>query len=147
MATLFSIGFIVLGVVFACIGLTGPICPVHGDESLEFMAAGAVGIATGTAIAFIGIAFGKKKETIEIETSEQKGYAAHQEPVEKKDDKYFYNMLMEDDEAYEECVKNWQNHVITRIVIDGNMFQIPEAVIEDVMSEREIVFPKRVGES
>lgn len=147
MATLFSIGFIVLGVVFACIGLTGPVCPIHGDETIEFMTAGAIGIATGTGIAFIGIAFGKKEKTFEeIEASEEKCYAAHQEPVEKKDDKYFYNMLMEDDEAYEECVKNWQNRAITNILIKGEIFQIPDAVIEDVMSEREIVFPKRVGE-
>ena len=146
MATLFSIGFIALGLVFACIGLTGPVCPVHGDESIEFLAAGVVGIATGTAIAFIGICFGKNKKTVEVETPEKKGYTAHQEPVEKKDDKFFYNMLMEDDVAYEECVKNWQNRAITNILIKGEIFQIPDAVIEDVMSEREIVFPKRVGE-
>jgi hypothetical protein len=54
---------------------------------------------------------------------------------------------MEDDEAYEECVKNWQNHIQTHIVVKDKIFQIPETVIEDVMSEREIVFPKRVGES
>ena len=143
MATLFSIGFIVLGVVFACIGLTGPVCPVHGDETIEFMTAGAIGIATGTGIAFIGIAFGKKEKTVEVEVETPK----QEEPVEEKDDKYFYDMLMEDDEAYEECVKNWKNRVITRILIDGNIFQIPENVIEDVISEREIIFPKRVGES
>lgn len=146
MATLFSIWLIAIGLIFVCIGLTGPVCPIHGDESIEYLAAGAIFIAPGTAVAFIGIFFGKKEKTIEVETTEKKGYAAHQEPVEKKDDKYFYNMLMEDDEAYEECVKNWQNRVITHILIKGEIFQIPEAVIEDVMSEREIVFPKRVGE-
>lgn len=146
MAVMFSIGLIALGLIFACIGLTGPVCPIHGDESIEYLVAGAVVIATGTAAAFIGIFFGKEEKTVEVETTEEKGYAAHQEPIEKKDDKYFYNMLMEDDEAYEECVKNWQNRAITNILIKGEIFQIPEAVIEDVMSEREIVFPKRVGE-
>lgn len=146
MATLFSIGLIALGLIFACIGLTGPVCPIHGDESIEYLVAGAVVIATGTAVAFIGIFFGKEEKTVEVETTEKKDYAAHQEPIEKKDDKYFYNMLMEDDEAYEECVKNWQNRAITNILIKGEIFQIPDAVIEDVMSEHEIVFPKRVGE-
>jgi hypothetical protein len=146
MVTLFSIGLIALGVVFAGIGFTGPVCPVHGDESLEYIAAGAVVIAIGTAVAFIGIFFGKEEKTVEVEISEEKGYAAHQEPIEKKDDKYFYNMLMEDDEAYEECVKNWQSRALTHILIKGEIFQIPDTVIEDVMSEREIVFPKRVGE-
>ena len=144
MATLISIGFIVLGVVFACIGLTGPVCPIHGDEGVAFMTAGLLCIATGTGIAFINIVFGKKEKTIEIEISEE---TEQEEQIEKKDDKYFYKMLMEDDETYEECVKNWKNRVITHILIDGNMFQIPETVIEDVISEREIIFPKRIGES
>ena len=56
-------------------------------------------------------------------------------------------MLMDDDEAYEKCVKGWQNRAKIYIPIDGEILQIPDAVIEDVMSEREIVFPKRVGES
>ncbi len=144
MATLFSIGFIALGLVFACIGLTGPVCPIHGDETIEFLTAGAIGIATGTGIAFIGIAFGKKEKTVEIETSEK---TEQEDPIEEKDDKFFYDMLMEDDEAYEKCVKGWQNRAKTYIPVDGEILQIPDAVIEDVMSEREIVFPKRVGES
>lgn len=144
MATLISIGFIVLGVVFACIGLTGPVCPIHGDEGVAFMTAGVLCTATGIVIAFISIVLGKKEKTIEIEISEE---TEQEEQIEKKDDKYFYKMLMEDDETYEECVKNWKNRVITHIMIDGNMFQIPETVIEDVISEREIIFPKRIGES
>lgn len=142
MFVLSSIAFIIFGMIFSCYGLTGPVCQIHGDEGPVFMAVGAVNILLGTIIAFAGIVccnHHEEKETVEIPEDKE-------EPVEEKDDKYFYNMLMEDDEAYEECIKNWQNHVITRIVIDGNMFQIPEAVIEDVMSEREIVFPKRVGE-
>ena len=144
MATLFSIGFIVLGVVFACIGLTGPVCPIHGDETIEFLTAGAIAIATGTAVAFIGIAFGKKEKTVEVEISER---TEQEDPIEEKDDKFFYDMLMEDDEAYEKCVKGWQNRAKTYIPVDGEILQIPDNVIEDVMSEREIVFPKRVGES
>lgn len=144
MATLFSIGFIVLGVVFACIGLTGPVCPIHGDETIEFLTAGAIAIATGTAVAFIGIAFGKKEKAVEVEISEK---TEQEDPIEEKDDKFFYDMLMEDDEAYEKCVKGWQNRAKTYIPVDGEILQIPDAVIEDVMSEREIVFPKRVGES
>lgn len=144
MATLISIGFIVLGVVFACTGLTGPVCPIHGDEGVAFMTAGLLCTATGIGIAFISIVLGKKEKTIEIEISEE---TEQEEQIEKKDHKYFYKMLMEDDETYEECVKNWKNRVITHILIDGNMFQIPETVIEDVISEREIIFPKRIGES
>lgn len=144
MFVLFSIGFIIFGVIFSCYGLTGPVCQVHGDEGPIFMAVGAVNILLGTIIAFTGIAccdHHEEKETI-IEIPEYK-----EEPIEKKDDKYFYDMLMEDDEAYEKCVKGWQNRAKTYIPVDGEILQIPDAVIEDVMSEREIVFPKRVGES
>lgn len=144
MAVLSSIAFIVFGVIFSCYGLTGPVCQVHGDEGLAFMAVGAVNILVGTIIAFIGIAccgHHEEKETDIVEIPEDK-----EEPTEKKDDKYFYNMLMEDDIAYEECVKKWQKRVKTYIPIDGEILQIPDNVIEDVMSEREIVFPKRVGE-
>lgn len=145
MFVLSSIAFIVFGVIFAGYGLTGPVCQVHGNEGPAFMAVGTVNILLGTIIAFIGIAccnHHEEKEIDIVEIPEDK-----EEPTEKKDDKYFYNMLMEDDIAYEECVKKWQKRVKTYIPIDGEILQIPDNVIEDVMSEREIVFPKRVGES
>jgi len=145
MFVIFSIVFIVFGVISAGYGLIGPVCPVHGEEGPVFMVVGAVNILLGTIIAFIGIACCDHHEEKEIDIVEIPEYK--EEPTEKKDDKYFYNMLMEDDEAYEKCVKGWQNRAKTYIPIDGEILQIPDAVIEDVMSEREIVFPKRVGES
>ena len=147
MFVLSSIAFIIFGVIFFCYGLTGPVCQIHGDEGPDFMAAGAVNILFGTIIAFIGIAYCNHREEKETSITEAFEEIGQEDPVEEKDDEYFYNMLMEDDEAYEKCVKGWQNHAKTYIPVDGETLQIPDAVIEDVMSEREIVFPKRVGES
>lgn len=148
MIAFISIMFLAFGVVSACIGLTNPVCPVHGNEGPVLIAAGVISIIVGTTIALIGSSYYSRQErkreiVVEIHKEDDE---AEQELKKKKNNKYFYDMLMENDELYEKCMKNWQVYIKTPVVdAFGDMTHIPDAVIEDVMSEREIVFPERVG--
>lgn len=148
MIAFISIMFLAFGVVSACIGLTNPVCPVHGNEGPVFLATGVISIVVGIIIAFSGILYcnhceRKREIVVEIRREDDE---AEQELKKKKNNKYFYDMLMENDELYEKCMKNWQVYIKTPAVdAFGDMTHIPDAVIEDVMSEREIVFPERVG--
>ncbi len=149
MAAIVSIIFLVFGAICTAIGFSHPQCSVHGDKSIEFFVTGLVCICISIAIAVIGATCCScdERKRAEIEAKVDEHYdKAKQELDEKTNNKFFYDTLMENDELYKKCMKNWQIHIKT-LVKDafGNMTHIPDAVIEDVMSEREIVFPERFG--
>lgn len=118
MATIVSTIFLVFGGLCVAIGFTHPQCPVHGDESVAFIGTGLACVCISIAIAFIGIIRCNcdEKKAAEAERKVDEDYNnAVQEFDEEKNNKFFYDTLMENDELYEQCMKNWQVHIKTPV--------------------------------